>query len=155
MRRYAVWIAFAALFCVLLLAGIGVGRNQTNDKTWGIGNPSPSVMIGGEKVSVVLATTDSQREQGLSGTEPLEANQGMLFVFPEDGVYRFWMKDMKYAIDIIWIDADGRIVFIAPSVSPDTYPDSFGPDAPSRYVLEVSAGFAAAHHVSIGDRVGL
>jgi uncharacterized membrane protein (UPF0127 family) len=111
-------------------------------------------MIGGEKVSVALAVTDAQRAQGLSGTAPLKADEGMLFVFPEDGLYRFWMKGMKYAIDIIWIDADGRIVYIAPSLSPDTYPNSYGPDVPSRYVLEVSAGFASAHAVRVGDRVG-
>jgi uncharacterized membrane protein (UPF0127 family) len=112
-------------------------------------------MIGGQRVSVILATTQAQRAQGLSGTQPLKADEGMLFVFPQDGTYRFWMKDMNYSLDIIWIDADGRIVSIAPSLSPDTYPNSYGPDAPSRYVLEVSAGFAAAHSVKAGDAVGL
>jgi uncharacterized membrane protein (UPF0127 family) len=153
MRRYAILVALAALL-LLAAAALFVFHPRPAVREWGIGNPNPSVMIGGEKVSVALAVTDAQRAQGLSGTAPLKADEGMLFVFPEDGLYRFWMKGMKYAIDIIWIDADGRIVYIAPSLSPDTYPNSYGPDVPSRYVLEVSAGFASAHAVRVGDRVG-
>ncbi|HVU75825.1 MAG TPA: DUF192 domain-containing protein [Candidatus Paceibacterota bacterium] len=155
MKRATPFFAAIAAIVLVLAVGIFAGRTQNSSRAWGIGNPSPAVMIGGERVSVQLATTEAQREQGLSGTQPLAADHGMLFVFPQDGQYHFWMKDMNYALDIIWIDGDGRIVSIAPSLSPDTYPQSFGPNAPARYVLEVSAGFAAAHGVKVGDIVGL
>jgi len=79
----------------------------------------------------------------------------MLFVFPEDGKYAFWMKDMRFSIDILWLSADGRVVYMALNVSPDTYPQVFRPDVPARYVLELPAGYAKAHAVRIGDIVRL
>ncbi|MDO8575927.1 MAG: DUF192 domain-containing protein, partial [bacterium] len=85
----------------------------------------------------------------------LAADEGMLFVSPEDGGHAFWMKDMLFPIDILWISADGRVVYMAENVSPDTYPQSFRPDAPARYVLELPAGYAGAHGVSVGDVVRL
>jgi uncharacterized membrane protein (UPF0127 family) len=154
MNRKVLFFAAIAAFMAIAV-GFILTRIGTSASPAGIGSPHPSVTIGGERVSVALAITDAQRQQGLSGTQPLKENEGMLFVFTDDGEHRFWMKDMNYAIDIIWIDADGRIVYIAPSLSPDTYPNSYGPDAPSRYVLEVSAGFASDHRIQVGDRVAL
>jgi uncharacterized membrane protein (UPF0127 family) len=152
MRHYTVFVAIAAL---VALAGVALFLSHTPVPRSGIGNPSPSVVIGGEKIAVALAITDAQRQQGLSGTQSLKEGEGMLFVFSDDGPHHFWMKDMNYSIDIIWIDSDGRIVHIEPSLSPDTYPTSYGPDTPSRYVLEVNAGFAQAHALKVGDIVRL
>lgn len=111
----------------------------------------PSVFIGGVDVRVTIAQTQSEREKGLGGHAPLGIDEGMLFVFPKDGVHAFWMKDMQFAIDIIWISADGTIVHVVENVSPDTYPTSFASPGPARYVLEVPAGFVASHNVQIGD----
>ena len=79
----------------------------------------------------------------------------MLFVFTEDGKYAFWMKDMQFSIDIIWLAADGTVVYIVPNLSPATYPQTYTPDTPARFVLEVPAGFVAAHSVRIGDKAQL
>jgi len=79
----------------------------------------------------------------------------MLFVFPEDGVYRFWMKDMRFSIDIIWLSDSGEVLHIEHSLAPSTYPNSYGPTTSARYVLEVPAGFAVFHNLHIGDRVTL
>ncbi len=117
--------------------------------------PSSIVMLDGVNVHVDLATTPAEQEQGLGGRTGLAANQGMLFIFPQDGEYAFWMKDMQFPIDIIWLDHTGTVMYIVPNLAPATYPKAFGPSDPSRYVLEVPAGFVAAHGVNVGDTATL
>jgi len=104
-------------------------------------------------LQVTIARTPAELQQGLSGTRSLPPNQGMLFVFPKADIYPFWMKDMQYPIDILWIDEDGRIVYVAPNVSPDSYPATYKSSTPALYILELNAGFAEAHSVRVGDTV--
>lgn len=110
-----------------------------------------TIQLKGQTVRVSVADTGSTRGQGLSGRAGLAADEGMLFVFPEDGEYAFWMKDMLFSIDILWLSANGEVVYMAQNISPDTYPQSFRSDVPARYVLELPAGYAGAHGVSVGD----
>ena len=110
-----------------------------------------SLVIGGEKVRVTIADSDATRAQGLSGKEGLAEDEGMLFVFPQDGVHGFWMKDMLFSIDILWMSSGKEIVHVEENVSPDTFPTSFGPKIATRYVLELPAGFVKAHNVAVGD----
>lgn len=114
-----------------------------------------SVVLGGTTVQLELATTSAARSRGLGGRDGLAPDTGMLFVFERDGMYAFWMKDMRFAIDILWLDAAGRVITIQNSVSPDTYPASFVPDAPARFVLELPAGFALVHGIAVGAVVAL
>lgn len=102
-------------------------------------------------VAVEVADTPAERTQGLSGRDPLPENTGLLFVFEEDGYPAIWMKDMLFAIDVLWIDKDGTIVSIAPGVTPDTYPQTFKPARAARYVLEMKAGYVEARNVQAGD----
>lgn len=113
------------------------------------------IMVGANRVNVMLAQTPAEQERGLGGRPGLAQDEGMLFVFPRDGQYKFWMKDMSFAIDMLWIDASGRVIYIQPAVSPDTYPQTFGPDAPARYVLELPADYARAHGIALGARASL
>lgn len=113
------------------------------------------VSIGGQAVRVDIADTPALREKGLSGRVALAAGEGMLFVFPEEGLHSFWMKDMHFPIDIIWLDVSGKVVHIAPNVPPESYPTTFLPENPARFVLEVPAGFAAAHSIGVGSRAVL
>src|SRR5947208_11440214 len=64
--------------------------------------------------STLFPYTTLFRSRGLQGKEGLKKNEGMLFIFEQDGLHRFWMKDMKFPIDIIWIDHRGAIITIAP-----------------------------------------
>lgn len=79
----------------------------------------------------------------------------MLFVFDTEGEWGIWMKDMHFPIDIIWASQDGTVVTVAKDISPDTYPQAFYPSVPARYVLEVPAGFVAAHDVAEGSRLSI
>jgi uncharacterized membrane protein (UPF0127 family) len=113
-----------------------------------------AVELRGQTIRVDIADTEAKREQGLGGRVGLAGDEGMLFIFDHDDEYPFWMKDMHFPIDIIWISSQRSIVDIAPWVTPDSYPHSFAPQAPARYVLELPAGYAQAHGVQIGDTVG-
>jgi uncharacterized membrane protein (UPF0127 family) len=104
-------------------------------------------------VMVEVADTAAARERGLSGHAPLKEQEGMLFVFESDEHWGIWMKDMHFAIDIVWADAQGKILTIAERAAPETYPQTFSPTAPARYVLELPAGFVERHGIAEGDQI--
>jgi uncharacterized protein len=103
-------------------------------------------------VRVELARTDAQRERGLMNRERLEPDAGMLFLFDSSAVHAFWMKNTLIPLDMIFIDDSGRIVGIVERAEPLTLVNR-DVGVPSRYVLEVNGGWAAAHGVAPGDRV--
>jgi uncharacterized membrane protein (UPF0127 family) len=109
------------------------------------------VEIGSAKVFVDIANTIETQELGLGGRSGIAGDEGMLFVFPRPDKYSFWMKDMLFPIDIIWLNNDLKIVYIKKNASPMSYPESYAPQENSRYVLEVSAGFAEKNNVKVGD----
>jgi uncharacterized membrane protein (UPF0127 family) len=115
--------------------------------------PLSEMKIGEQIVLASVARTPEQRKQGLSHTPALPAGVVKLFVFPQASTWGFWMKDMNYAIDIIWADEDSRVVHVAADVSPDSYPTSFSSPEPAQYVIETQAGFAAANNIVEGTTV--
>jgi uncharacterized membrane protein (UPF0127 family) len=103
-------------------------------------------------VAVEIARTGAERARGLMHRTRLAPEAGMLFLFDETAVHEFWMKDTLIPLDMIFISEDGRIVGIVESAEPLTETErSVG--KPSRYVLEVNGGWAAAHGVRVGDRL--
>ena len=115
----------------------------------------PTVLINDASFKVELADTPQARVKGLSGRESLPAGTGMLFVFPEKAKHRFWMPDMNFPIDIIWI-TDGQVVGVEHEVSPVFNPDEpvfYLPPVPVEYVLEVNSGVAKEAQIKIGDKV--
>lgn len=112
-----------------------------------------SVKIAGKILKVELALTEKDQEQGLSGRDNLKEDEGMLFIFSYINKYSFWMKDMKFPLDIIWISDDYHVVYIKENAMPESYPESFSPDMDSKYVLEVNAGFSKKNNLKVGDLV--
>ena len=104
-------------------------------------------------IQLEVVDSEDRRERGLSNRENLARNQGMLFIFDSPDEYCFWMKDMKFPIDIIWLDSDKKIVGIEHKVSPDTYPKSFCPSKPSLYVIEVEDGLARRARLKLGQQI--
>ncbi len=111
------------------------------------------VEIGEAKINVIVASTGALRAKGLSDTPTLPEDQGMLFVFEKQDIHSFWMKDMRYPLDIIWIDENNQIVDISENISPDSYPTTYASSLPIRYVLEVNAGFSDLHQIKKGMTV--
>jgi uncharacterized membrane protein (UPF0127 family) len=110
-----------------------------------------SIQVGNtvlDKIEIV--STAAAQEKGLSGRSSIESDYGMLFVFDKPAKYTFWMKDMNFPIDMIWLDEDWKVVGIEAEASPSSYPDTFGPEAPAKYVLETQAGLITKENIKIG-----
>lgn len=114
---------------------------------------STPLEIAGVPVVASVADDQAKRAQGLSGVREMADNEVKLFIFNTDERHGFWMKDMLFSIDMIWVNKDLEIVHIEHSVSPETYPESFRPPVPARYVIETVAGFAQTHSLTVGDRI--
>ena len=108
------------------------------------------------KIFVDIAVTDKQKQDGLSIKNFMNENEGMLFFLEEPRKASFWMKNMHFPIDIIWLDENFSIVHIEEELKPCTmafYCPSYKPLKESLYVLETIAGFANNHHLKIGDKM--
>src|SRR3989338_2888627 len=146
---YAALAAFVVIGGVLVMSRFAAAPQAASVQEVGL----RTVQLRRQSIRVLVADTGASREKGLSGRSGLAADEGMLFVFPQDGKYAFWMKDMLFSIDILWLSSDGAVVFMAKNVSPDTYPRAFAPDGPARYVLELPAGFIEENSVAVGGIV--
>lgn len=115
--------------------------------------PLVPITVGTESLQASIADTETEREMGLSGTPYLPVGIVKLFVFERSAPWGFWMKDMLYPIDILWLDENKVVVHIEPQLSPDTYPTSYESPTPARYVIEVQSGFSLSHHIVLGTKV--
>lgn len=114
----------------------------------------PQAVINGNAVVLEIADTPDERMTGLMHREELAEDRGMLFVFDEDKMQGFWMKNTLISLDIIFIGEDMTItrIFEAELCGQDpcaTY------NARGKYVLEVNRGYSKAHNISVGDKVVL
>ncbi len=113
-----------------------------------------SVLINDYRLKVDIAGTPQQQQTGLAIKSILKENEGMLFPFPNESYQGFWMKDMKFPIDIMWIDKNNTIVYIQPDLPPcinvQTCP-IYDPQVRVIYVLETVAGFAQKHDIKVGQ----
>jgi hypothetical protein len=136
-------LAFLTVITGILFAlGIGIALKS---------NSTPGIVIAGTSFSLETADTEVLKQKGLSGRENITADQAMLFVFDEPKQHCFWMKDMQFNIDMIWLDANKKVVAIEQNVSPETYPNSYCHDG--QYVVEVAANRAAALGLNTGDKL--
>lgn len=137
----------------LLLMGFVVNLPTQSSSTKIAPEDIRYVHVGGQNVRVDLAISSEAQERGLSGRTRLADGEGMLFVFDQPGRKMFWMREMNFPIDIIWIAEDMQIIFIERNANPDSFPKAFGPNALAKYVLEVPAGFAEKNNLTVGDPV--
>lgn len=102
---------------------------------------------------VEIATEEPQRSRGLQFRESLGKDAGMLFVFREEGIYPFWMKDTLIPLDIIWLDESRKVVDMAPDVPPcrATPCPVYTPRKQAAYVLELNAGQVRNLEIKPGD----
>jgi uncharacterized membrane protein (UPF0127 family) len=115
--------------------------------------PGPrAVLPSGQVYSLEVARTPQEQEQGLMFRESLPEKTGMLFPFTDKGVHHFWMKNTMIPLDMVWIDAEGKVIFVSANTPPckaDPCP-SYGPDSPAASVLEIAGGNAAKENISVG-----
>ncbi|MBI2483805.1 DUF192 domain-containing protein [Candidatus Uhrbacteria bacterium] len=121
--------------------------------------PSPPVYFnlaaGDANINAEYANTLRKQLRGLSGRESLGGDDGMFYSFQASDFYTFWMRDMKFPIDIIWIGSDNRVVDITKHISPNSFPKTFTSQVKAQYVVEVNAGYADKHGIAVGTTVDL
>ncbi|MEK7519248.1 MAG: DUF192 domain-containing protein [Patescibacteria group bacterium] len=100
-----------------------------------------------------LVDSREKRAQGLSGRNSLPENTVMLFDFETDDICGIWMKDMKFSLDLIWIDSNFKIIDFKEEVALSTYPTVFTPISFCRYLIEVKEGFIKENNIALGDNV--
>ncbi len=149
---------------VLLVLVIGGALYIYNERTLPpipfVPQPSKSaqITVGSTKVNVIVADTQEKRNKGLSGRENMASDSGMLFIFDKPDIHPFWMKEMKFPLDFIWI-RDHKIVDITENV-PNPPPGTKDVDLkiyqskePVDQALEVNGGFVGVHGIKIGDKI--
>jgi len=112
------------------------------------------VEINNAVIDVETVKSSEEIIKGLSLRESLDENKGMLFIFDKPGRYDFWMKDMRFSLDILFISEDLRIIriiFADPCLG--DFCESYSPEEDFRYVLEVNNGFSVDNGVKEGDLV--
>ncbi len=107
------------------------------------------------KIIAELALTPEEHRRGLMFRKKIPEDYGMLFVFEREEYQWFWMKNTYIPLDIIWIDKDKRIVYIAENCKPCLKEDcpSYGVEIPVKYVLEIRGGMAKEYGIDVGDRI--
>lgn len=113
------------------------------------------IKINNHSLSVEVADTDSLRTKGLSGRISMPPDQGMLFVFPISSYYRFWMADMKFPLDFIWINKNTVVDLTenVPVPSAGSELPTFTSKNPFDRVIEVNAGVIRSLGIKQGDKV--
>jgi len=156
----------AITLVVLLIAGCGGGPSGADAETSG-GDSSGAanapdlrtvtIDSGAEEVEVRVEIADSPDEQatGLMNRTALAEDRGMLFVFPDEEVRSFWMKNTLIPLSIAYIDSEGRIVDIQDMKPLDDEEPHYVSAEPARYALEVNKGFFEENGVEVGDRAEL
>jgi hypothetical protein len=120
-----------------------------------IGNKASTfipVKIGNKTVNAEIADTFFKQMKGLMGRKSLPEGQGMLFVFDQPAVRKFWMLNTSIPLDMIWIDSNKKIIYIENNAQPCLINcTSYGPDKDAKYVLEVNGNYTTKNKISVGD----
>ena len=153
--KYVLILGFLVILTFFLMLKFNVGKSevpvnqevQQDVQT----EYSHEVALSGIPIKVEFADTKAKQAQGLSGRSGLKEDEGMLFVFDRPFAYKFWMKDMNFAIDMIWFNKDKKRIYIEKNATPESYPTLFGPNQEALYVLETASGWSDRHNIKVGD----
>lgn len=146
--------AFIPLLVALVL-GLGLGYLFLARRSSGL--PEVWVAAGDARIRTELAVGVIAKARGLSNRDELPDGRGMLFSFGRAGEHSFWMRGMRFPIDIVWI-RDGAVVGVTPDIDPQRGVAlwelrMYRPPEPADEVLELPAGYAAAHGIAAGTRI--
>lgn len=157
MKIKSIFILFIIVF-ILFIGFIAFQfiKINNNGGTTGTNVSKPYITIENTTFKLELAKTIPEQNKGLSNRKSLAANRGMLFLFPEKGFYSFWMKDMEFPLDIIFISGDTVVTIVENAPAPKSMTDNlplYNPEVPVDKVLEVNAGTVKKYGIVKGDKV--
>ncbi len=142
-RRLIVGAIIAIVAITTIVVGaLLIAENLSNSSIDATEPPKEAqIIVNDRAMQVEIADTPDKRSLGLSLRDSMPRDRGMLFVFDEEDVYPFWMKNMEFNLDIAWINSSGTVVHVEKNLKPclEICP-SYESGKPARYVLEVNAG---------------
>lgn len=136
-------IAILAVFFIVL----AIGKVQTPKFV--------SVKVGNATVNAEIADTMPKQMRGLMFRESMPRNDGMLFIFSQEGRHGIWMMNTSIPLDIIWLDSSKKVVHIEEKVQPCgslAVCPTYRPNSNAKYVLEVNSGYAKRHGIKVGSK---
>ncbi|RJQ27704.1 DUF192 domain-containing protein [Candidatus Parcubacteria bacterium] len=145
-------------YAVLIIALVILAFTRSGKLSLPFGGPSAQVLVGNHAFDVYVAKNDKERMAGLTKYDKLDKDKGMLFVFDKKDNYSFWMRNMKFPIDIVFID-ENKIIDIAEGAEPvkgDENPSGvpiYRSKEKGNYVLEVNSGLVKEYSIKVGDKV--
>ncbi len=150
--HHKIWPIVASFVVAVLLCGAAYMAYRTKVQK----NSVPKVAgcngtVGLNEYSLEEAVDLTTQQKGLGGRESLPQKCGMLFSFDEASQHSIWMKDMKFNLDIMWLDQNKRIVSIRENAPYNSYPEVYTPQAASKYVIELNAGQSRAGAFRVGQ----
>lgn len=150
--RLLYWILIAVALVAAVACSSTSNRAPSTPTVEPVAFATTEVRVGGRALRVAVASTAVQSERGLGYRDSLPADEGMIFDLHNTVVPQFWMKGMRFALDLVWIDDTQKVVSVTKDVPPepgvtDAALKRYAPQTAVRYVIEVNAGAA--------DRLGL
>ena len=122
--------------------------------------PRGMIKIDDVVLEVQIADTDPGRARGLMFQDQLPFDEGMLFVFDGETKRSIWMLNMQFPLDILWLDENGKVVYIEKDVPPCktaletvTCPSYKGNNNDAKYILEVTAGFVDKFNITEDSQI--
>lgn len=115
--------------------------------------PTVAVTIGSKNFTLEVAADFAAREQGLMNRTKMDNDRGMIFIFAHSGIYKFWMKDTKIPLDLLFLAASGKVLHIV-TLQPEDL-TGFENYKPALYVVELNAGVAKSLNLNAGDTITL
>ncbi len=144
-------VIFLFLLVIVLIVFVGMASNFKSL----FQGEEPYVIINSQKIYVEIADSSEEKKQGLSGRESLAENKGMLFIYPEPGNYSFWMKEMRFNLDFVFIN-DQKVVDLKENIpfsKEGEEPQTIRAEAEFDKVLEVNQGTIKEMNIKVGDEV--
>jgi len=141
----------------IIIGGVILAVAVVAFMAWQLSSKTPTVKAGNHTFKLYVAKSSNDQQVGLSKYDKIDDSRGMIFTFGKPDYYSFWMKQMKFPIDIIYIK-DNKIVTIHKSVKPPKSSEEltlYNPTQPSDKVLEVNAGLSQKYNIKEGDSVEL
>jgi uncharacterized protein len=138
---------------LLVLIFVSCGAAPKSSTTRAPASGPAVVLPSGASYRVEIARNPEEQAQGLMFREALPEKTGMLFLFDEASVHKFWMKNTMIPLDIVWMDVEGKVLFVSSQTPPcrsDPCP-TYGPELPAASVLEIAGGMAKREKVDVGS----
>jgi len=145
----------------VIIGVVGILSIPSDSKLESVEFPMGTIKIDDQVLQVQIADTEPRRVRGLMFQDQLPYDQGMIFVFDEQGSYSLWMLNMQFSLDMIWFDEKGNVVHIETDVPPcktalETMTcQSIVPENEAKYIVEVTSGFVEKFNIDKNSKLSI